>query len=94
MVTECLQIGITVQVHVDCITCILVSNYHNSQIFRVTKFNDALIIFGQVTPYHTIVNNAHNFHVLNFWTGHAVRKRFNSENFPIYGTFVEEIETV
>ena len=32
-----------------------------------------------MTPYHTIVNNAHNFR-----TGHAVQKYSNSEVFPIY----------
>ena len=40
-----------------------------------------------MTPYHTIVNNVHNFLALNFRTGHAVRKYFNSENFPIYGIY-------
>ena len=36
-----------------------------------------------MTLYRTIVNNVHNYyHVLNFLTGHAVRKYLN---FPIYG---------
>ena len=45
-----------------------------------------------MTPYHIIINNVHNFCTFNFWTSHAVRKYFNNENFPIYGSSVWEVE--
>ena len=45
-----------------------------------------------MTPYCTIVNNVHSFRVLNFQTGHTVRKYINYKSFLIYGNIDYRVE--